>query len=366
MTDAPLIVGAGPTGLAAALFLSRRGIASRIIDSAAGPVTTSRALGVNPRTLAILKGTGVEDEITAEGLPISTFHLHSNRTSVARVEIPYKAIGAEQPMHVLPQARTEALLTRALAERGIEVERGKALTALSQDETGVTVTAGGETIRASILLGADGAHSATRHALNIAFPGDAMDADWRLMDVELTGPDPDAAWIDFREDGPFVALPFNNRLWRLIGFGEPLQNRIPQGWTTGKVEWISDFHVSNRLAERMNVGRVCLAGDAAHIHSPIGGRGMNLGIEDAFIWAHCAEAYLKGDAGKLAVFGDNRHAVDALVVQHVKRLTATVSATGAAATLVRRLTIPLLAGFMSPRVAVARMMLGLDHPLVLP
>ena len=140
MTDAPLIVGAGPTGLAAALFLSRRGIASRIIDSAAGPVTTSRALGVNPRTLAILKGTGVEDEITAEGLPISTFHLHSNRKSVARVEIPYKAIGAEQPMHVLPQARTEALLTRALAERGIEVERGKALTALSQDETGVTVT----------------------------------------------------------------------------------------------------------------------------------------------------------------------------------------------------------------------------------
>jgi 2-polyprenyl-6-methoxyphenol hydroxylase-like FAD-dependent oxidoreductase len=362
----PLIVGSGPTGLAAALLLSHRGVTARIVDAADQPSKTSKALGVNPRTMQVLEATGVDEAIAAEGLAMRTLHVHFNGRSAARIEIPIRKMGAKHPMTILPQARTEALLTRALAERGIEVERGLALTAVSQDEDGVTATAGGETIRAPILLGADGAHSAVRHALDIGFPGAAMPEDWRLMDLKLEGPPPNAGWVDFRDDGPFVALPFDATTWRLIGFGPPLLERLPQGWKAGEVLWESGFHVSHRVADRFNIGRICLAGDAAHIHSPIGARGMNLGIEDAWAWAVCAKAFIDGDAFKLAAYGEDRRAVDKAVVERVRRLTDTARATRGAGALFRRIAVPVLAAFMPARVAIARQAVGLDHPLKAP
>ncbi len=366
MTAAPLIVGAGPTGLAAALFLSHRGIAARIVDAADKPATTSKALGVNPRTMAILKGTGVDEAIAAEGLPMRFLNAHQGGRRLARLEIPVKQVGAAWPMIILPQARTEALLTQALAGRGIKVERGKALTGLVQDGRSVAASLGAEVAEAPILLGADGAHSPVRHALGVDFAGSAFPETWQIIDVELEGPEVTEAWANFRPAGPFVALPFNARLWRLIGFGPPLLENLPKGWTAGKVAWVSEFHVSHRVASAFNVGRVCLAGDAAHIHSPIGARGMNLGIEDAWVWAACAEAFLKGESGKLAAYGESRRHFDFGVVKRVERLTNGVRARGPLAAALRPIILPLVAAVPPLRNALLRQAIGLDHPLVIP
>ncbi len=277
-----LIVGAGPAGLAAALFLTRRGVPVRIIDAADQPAATSRALGVNPRTLKLLEDTGVTARILSEAQEMRTLLLHHNGKPLTTFKPDWKALGADHPMVILPQARTEALLTGALAALGVAPERGKALTAVSQTPDLVTATlADGETVQTPLLFAADGAHSVVRHALKLDFPGDGWEEPWQLIDVDLDGLRPDQGWIDLRDDGALIILPFSGKTFRLIGFGRPLLDSLPPEWTIGTIHWQSDFHISHRMAERMVVGRICLAGDAAHIHSPLGARGMNLGIEDA-------------------------------------------------------------------------------------
>lgn len=371
MTGRPLIVGAGPTGLAAALFLARRGVPSRIVEASATPSSTSRALGVNPRTLDILSGTGVETAIMAEGLGMDVLAVHQNGRLLGKIKIDYPGMDARYPMTILPQARTEALLAEAVVERGGVIERGVALERFSHNEAGVTAIlrhadGSAETVEAPALLGADGAHSVVRHGLGLEFPGSAFPEEWQLMDVELAGVPPRTGWIDFDPEGPFVVLPFNATTFRLIGFGPPLLERLPKGWRAGKVLWQSGFHVSHRIVSRMAVGRVALAGDAAHIHSPIGARGMNLGIEDAFVFAACASRFLDGEARALDAYGASRREVDAAVVRRVERLTNAVRARGPVGATLRALAIPILSRIKPIQRMVARQGLGLDHPLVIP
>lgn len=371
MTASPLIIGAGPTGLAAALFLIERGIKARIVDAAAEPTATSKALGVNPRTLDLLSGTGVEEAILAEGEAMRTLDVHQNGRRLAAIPIDYAGIDARYPMTILPQARTEALLTEALAKRGVTVERGVAFEGLEQTAEAVKATlrhADGrvETATAPAMLGADGAHSPVRHALDIGFPGSAQPEDWSLIDVDIEGAPRGLAWGDFSIDGPFVMLPFKGKRVRLIGFGRPLLDRLPAGWTAGKVHWSSGFHVSHRVAEVMAIGRVALAGDAAHIHSPIGARGMNLGIEDAYVFASCAARFLAGEAGALDAYGKSRRDVDAAVVARVERLTNAVRATGRLPMVMRPIILPLFSRIPAVRRTLMRQAFGMDHPLVIP
>lgn len=363
----PLIVGAGPTGLAAALFLSHRGVPARVIDAALKPPVTSRALAVNPRSLSILAGTGVDQAILSEGRPIDILRVHEDGRERAKIEIDIQGLGVASPLIALPQARTEALLAEALAARGVTVERGVGLTALSQDAEGVTATlTNGETVAAPILLGADGAHSVTRHQLNLDFPGSAFPETWLIMDVEIDGPSTTEGYIDFTSDGPLIVLPLQDRVFRLIGFGAPLLPRLRRDWNVGAVLWESDFRISHRLASALNVGRVCLAGDAAHIHSPIGARGMNLGIEDAFVFAACAERFLGGEADALAAYGASRHKVDGDVVRRIERLTKAVRARGSIAPTVRAAVLPMVAHIKPLQHVFARMGMGLDHALIIP
>ena len=359
-----LIVGAGPAGLAAALFLSRAGVAVRIIDAAAEPTRTSKALGVNPRTLHLLQDTGVTDRILAEAQAMRTLFLHHNGRPLTTFKPDWKALGADHPMVILPQARTEALLTEALAPFGVAPERGKALTAVSQAADAVTATlSNGETVQTPLLFAADGAHSTVRKALGLGFPGDAWDEPWKLMDADIDGLQPDQGWVDLHDEGALIVLPFSGKTFRLIGFGRPLLQGLPPEWTLGTIHWESDFRISHRMVERMTVGRICLAGDAAHIHSPMGARGMNLGIEDAFVYAACAADYLAGETGRLEDYHRIRHPVDQAVVDRVRRLTGMVRNTSPLADWLKGVVPPLISHMPFALNAGLRVGMGLDHPV---
>ena len=359
-----LIVGAGPAGLAGALFLARKGVPVRIVDAAARPAGTSKALGVNPRTLDLLDDSGVTARILTEAQALRTLFLHHNGRPLTTLTPDWKALKAGHPMVILPQARTEALLTEALAALGVAPERGRALTGVRQTADGVIATlADGETVRTPLLFAADGAHSTVRKALDLDFPGDAWAEPWRLMDVDIDGLRPDQGWIDLRDDGVLIVLPFSGRTFRLIGFGRPLLDGLPAAWTVGAIRWESDFHISHRMVQRMTVGRICLAGDAAHIHSPLGARGMNLGIEDAFVYAACAADFLAGEAGRLADYDRLRHAVDATVVDRVRALTGMVRNTSPLADWLKGVVPPLVAHLPFVLNAGLRVGMGLDHPV---
>ena len=359
-----LIVGAGPTGLAAALFLTRRGVPVRVIDAADQPTRTSKALGVNPRTLTLLQDSGVTAVIEAEAQAMRGLRLHRRGRPLATLTIDWAALGTDHRMVILPQARTEALLTGALADLGVTIERGLGLTGLRQSADAVAATlSDGSTVLVPVLFAADGAHSIARKALGLDFPGEAWDEPWHLLDVDLAGPPADEGWIDLRPTGPLVCLPFSGRTFRLIGFGPSPLEHLPPGWTAGTVHWASGFRISHRMVEAMSLGRVCLGGDAAHIHSPIGARGMNLGIEDAFVFAACAADFLAGEPGRLDDYGRLRHPVDAAVVRRVRALTAAVRDTSPGADLMRRMLIPAVARLPFVVNRVLKVGMGLDHPV---
>ena len=363
----PLIVGAGPTGLAAALFLAHKGVRARIVDKAPEATTTSKALAVNPRTLELLKPTGVSDRIMAEGRVIRRMVLRRDGEVV--VEMGMAELPSAFPMVALPQARTEALLTEALAGFDISPERGLGLDALEQDEGRATarltyVDGRAETVETPVVFGADGAHSVARHQLSLDFPGSSLPEPWRLADVEFQTPvDAPEGYIDLYARGLVFALMFTPTHWRFIStIGDPLDT-LPPGSTVKDVPWRSDFHISHRVAERMSVGRVCLGGDAAHLHSPIGARGMNLGIEDAYVFAElAAEALQDGGAARLEDYGRLRHRVDAGVVRRIELMTRMMQGDGAWS-LARRIAPPLASRSSKLREIITRTAAGLDHPL---
>ena len=361
-----LIIGAGPVGLAAALFLTRRGVPVRILDADARAHATSRALAVNPRTLTFLKDTGVTDAMMAEGNPIQGIQLNYAGRRLAAIRPDWDRIGSEYPMLILPQARSEAHLIDALTKQGVVVERGRTLATLSQTQDAVhAVFADGEILTAPLLFAADGAHSVARHALNIDFPGDGSPTAWHLMDVDMDGPPPNEAWIDFGRGRALVCLPYAGDTFRLFSFGQPVQAAVPADWRLGPVRWQSDFKVSHRIGERLSVGRIALGGDAAHIHSPIGGRGMNLGIEDAWVFAACAADFQDGEPGRIEDYNRLRHHADAAVVKTIRAITGFVTDGGLIADTAKRTLPPLAARFPGLINRGLRVGMGLDHPILL-
>jgi 2-polyprenyl-6-methoxyphenol hydroxylase-like FAD-dependent oxidoreductase len=363
-----LIVGAGPTGLAAALFLAADGRPVRIIDKAAEPTTYSKALAVNPRTLELLELTGVTARVLDEGRPIHRFRLMKGGHEVLSMTLD--EVEAKFPMTALSQARTEALLTQALAAYGIAPERGVELTGLSQAEDAVTATlvhpgAREETVEAPLLFAADGAHSRVRQLLDIDFPGSALPEPWKLVDVIFEKPlDMPEGHVDLLPHGFMFWLAFDPSHWRIIStVGDPLE-ALPPGARVKELIWASEFHISHRIAAKLSVGRVALGGDAAHLHSPVGARGMNLGIEDAYVFAHIAKDVLDGKPERLEDYGRLRHKADKGVVQRVEAVTR--MARGEGVWHVVREIAPHLAGTLPlVRHMIEQTVTGLDHPVQL-
>jgi 2-polyprenyl-6-methoxyphenol hydroxylase-like FAD-dependent oxidoreductase len=366
-TSVPLmIVGAGPTGLAAALFLARRGVPVRIIDAAMQPTTTSKALLVNPRSLEMLKESGVAARIIAAGWAVKGMAMHRGNQEVASVDLQHQM--PQLPIG-LAQARTEALLNDALEALGVRVERGVSLQTLEQDAQQVALTlqlADGSTqiVRAPLVLGADGARSVVRHALDLDFAGSALPEPWLLWDVRLDTPlDPLRAHIGLQPDGFLFLMHLQAGIWRVIGNGANPLAQLPYGSVPGEVMWQSQFHIAHRVASKASVGRVALGGDAAHIHSPLGARGMNLGIEDAYVFADCAFDALNGKLERMNEYAELRQPVHRQVVRNIAALTRVMRGRPTPLRWLRNTLMPELVKVAPLRRRLLQTMAGLDHPL---
>ena len=334
-----LIAGAGPVGLVLAYELARREIRCRVVDRAAGPAENSRALVVHCRTQELMEAAGLRDRIAARAIPVHGMRFSRGRIDLACIPFdlgPYTAIS-------LPQQETEATLRSALAEKGVQVEWGAELTSISQDADGATASVGGQSIIAAYVVGCDGAHSATRHVLGIPFEGDALPETVWMADAAFEWDiDPDYARQFLHPDGALSVIPMPGGRWRLAAMALPIADdpsreffeaalsrrsgRAPARMTIG---WMSAFRVNCRLAASYRKDRVFLAGDAAHIHSPIGGQGMNVGMQDAFsLGARLAAALQGGDAGVLAGYEMERRPAAAAVIRGNARITRLAMAKG--------------------------------------
>ncbi len=299
-----LVVGAGPTGLTMAAELARHGLRPRIIDKAPQASQTSKALAVQARTLEFFERLGIADTALAHGRKIHGIHVYSQRQQVVhvkfdRIESRYNFV------LVLPQSVTERLLTERLESLGVTVERGIELADFRQQPSHVDATLRRlddnreEAVQTRWLIGCDGAHSAVRHNLGVPFQGHAFEESFSLADVRLDGNLPDDEISIFLSSGDIVALfPMpGERRFRVVlerHQGPPLEGEPALAEFQRAVDdhstvaarlsdpvWMSHFRISQRQVQQYRRGQVFLAGDAAHIHSPVGGQGMNTGIQDA-------------------------------------------------------------------------------------
>lgn len=314
-----LIVGAGPTGLTLAGALLRRGLRVRLIDSAPAPSVYSKAIGIQTRTMESFDLLGLADDFAAAGLPMRGASFASEGREIGRVSFDSLAAETRFPYILsLPQDETEGILARWVARLGGRAERGVTLDTFTQEEAeaGAPVIAtlrhadgASERVAAAWLIGCDGAHSRTRHLVGASFHGSAYPQTFALADVRLDWPYPsDRARIFFHPDGLLAVFPLPGDRYRLImdtergarvsaeaANGAPEQPPAPELEQVAAIvkrrsasdarlsdpRWLASFRIHARSVRHTRFGRVFLVGDAAHIHSPAGGQGMNTGIQDA-------------------------------------------------------------------------------------
>lgn len=352
-----LIVGAGPVGLSAAVELTRRGYSPRIIEKDPGPHEESRALAINPRTLDILEPSGVTDDLLNAGRKARALNIHGPHGRLFRLETRNIPHATRNYMLVLAQAETERLLIEALggmASIGWKTELTDV--ALQGDAIQVSLNRDGRREKATpdILIGADGAHSAVRHALGIGFAGSAYEHDWGLVDAYLDGLPPEELHVFDLSPLLIGFIPIRDNLFRIVTDRADALANVPKHIRVEKVVWESRFRISHRQVETYQKGPVFLAGDAAHIHSPLGGRGMNLGIEDSAWLAWLIE---RGETDR---FTDIRHPVAKSVLSRVDAATRFMSADGAVTTFLRRRVMPLIARLQPVQRYALRTVSGLD------
>lgn len=338
-----LIAGAGPTGLALALELARRSFHPRLVAKSNGPtpISESRALGVNARTLTLLEASGVSALILAKARRLTRFRISSAGKRLLTIDTETFR-GRYCPIHALPQGETERLLLRKLSAFGIMPEWSTEVSSVSGDAEKPVVTlthAGGlsETVQPDMLIGADGAHSVVRKACGFAFPGNAIESRFFLADYRYTQPvDTSFIEMNFLNPGVLGHLPVNEDTLRYISTIEDFESRIDHPHAVRERTWGSEFRISFRHVETMSRGNVFLAGDAAHVHSPAGARGMNLGIEDA-----CWLAWLISE-GREREYSSLRMPAVRTVLKDTRRITTFITLRNPLLTGLRALLLPLV------------------------
>ncbi|MGD9988561.1 FAD-dependent monooxygenase [Pseudonocardia sp.] len=351
-SDTVLVVGAGPVGLTAAAQLARLGVPVRLVDALPEPTTESRAVGVHARSLEMLAALGVLPGLEARGRRIPALEMLDGRTGETRARLEVTTAPSRHPYVLdVPQPDTEAVLAERVAELGVTVERGTRLTALVQDSDGVDVTLtsadGEETTRVGWVVGADGGHSAVRGFAGTALEGSFHGQHFAMADVDVdTTWAPDAIRMFAHPTGMGILFPLVGDRARIMfvvddpGAGAPdptldriqalADERMGGGVTVRNPRWLTYFEVHHAQVPRYRFGRVLLAGDAAHIHSPAGAQGMNTGIQDAanLAWKLALVAGGRADSALLDSYDAERHPVGAMVVRATTTLTNVGTATG--------------------------------------
>jgi 2-polyprenyl-6-methoxyphenol hydroxylase-like FAD-dependent oxidoreductase len=291
-----LVVGAGPTGLTVAASLIARGVRTVTVDKQAQGANTSRAAAVNARTLEVLEDLDVARRMVKAGLIAQRFTIRQGPQVL--IPVDFSELPTAHPYTLmLSQADTERLLLERLHELGGEVIRPKVVSRIVQDADGLTATfEDGESIRAGYIVGADGMHSIVRDQAGIGFGGGEFTESFTLADVRLGGEAPsDEVVLFYAKEGLSVLAPLPDNIFRIVApTPEAPQAPSPEfvqslldtrGFGPGRTVvtellWGTRFRIHHRVADNYRAGRLLLAGDAAHVHSPAGGQGMNLGIAD--------------------------------------------------------------------------------------
>ncbi|OHT93703.1 FAD-dependent oxidoreductase [Mycobacterium syngnathidarum] len=341
-----LIVGAGPVGLTAAIVLVQHGHDVTVVDRQAEGANTSRAAVVHPHTLELLEPYGVVDALVSRGVHTPTFTIRDRDDLL--IAVPFSELPTRYPYTLMiSQADTETFLLNRLEALGGKVVRPAAVTEIRQSaDYAVATFTDGSRIRARYLIGADGMHSTVRDQTGIAFTGGTYAESFVLADVHLSGGVPaNEVILYFSPAGLVVVAPLPDGMYRIVATVDEaphnpdvafvqslLDERGPQTRpaVVEDVVWGSRFRVHHRIADEFRDERVLLAGDAAHVHSPAGGQGMNLGIEDAVVLAEQLSQVLDAGADEalLDACAAARRRTAGSVVAMTSRLTelATASA----------------------------------------
>jgi 2-polyprenyl-6-methoxyphenol hydroxylase-like FAD-dependent oxidoreductase len=370
-----LVVGAGPTGLALATSLIARNVRTMVVDQLAAGANTSRAAVVNARSLEVLEQLDVARRLVKEGHQAPRFTIRDGERTLIPIDFSVLPTGYPYSLMV-PQSTTERLLLDRLTELGGTVVRPKTLTGIVQDTDGVTATFDdGGTVRARYVVGADGIRSKVREAAGIGFEGGQYDESFALADVRLSGDVPvDEVILFWASAGLTVVAPLPGDVYRIVAPvtdapENPSKQFVQQllddrGLGAGRmvvtdVIWGSRFRIHHRVADTYRAGRLLLAGDAAHVHSPAGGQGMNLGIQDAVALAGAVAAVLGGAADTvLDDYSDARRPIAQQVVAMTDRLTR-LATLPRAARPIRNAAIGLAGRIPSVRRALALRLSGL-------
>ncbi|MER5852847.1 FAD-dependent oxidoreductase [Streptomyces sp. NPDC002012] len=378
-----LVVGAGPVGLTAAHELARRGLRVRLIDAAPGPARTSRAVATHPRTLETYDQMGIVDDVLPRGRRNRAFTMYAGGRRRVRLRADYATMPTRYPYTlIVEQTETEAALRSAVARLGVHVEWGVRLADFAQDADAVRahlVHADGreEAHTASWLVGCDGGHSTVRKRLGLELVGEISET-WMLADVPVdTEVEPDSICWTHTGGQALMMVPYaRDGYWRVLdtvptpGADEPgraeerLSAKLSAGLghrvRVGEASWTSVFTFQQRMVERMQDGRVLVAGDAAHVHSPASGQGMNTGIQEAYNLAWKLAMVEQGHAGPqlLETYSEERVPVGAALLGSTRTATTLVQLKNALAGVVLPIALRVVNTVRPLRRAVQRKVLG--------
>jgi 2-polyprenyl-6-methoxyphenol hydroxylase-like FAD-dependent oxidoreductase len=357
-----LIIGAGPTGLALAVTLQQAGLRPLIVDTLAAGQNTSRAAVIHAHTLEVLERIGVTEDLERQGLPLTRFALRDHDKALLELDFSMLPSRYAQVL-MIPQDETEAILARRLEVLGGSVVRGVAATRIEADAGGATVhlaTAEGErAVRSRYVVGGDGMHSLVREAAGIAFDGKAYAGSCVLADVHMDWGFGDEVTLLFSPQGMGVVAPLPGRRFRIVAPvedapAEPdaafvqalLDARGPRKVPARVLDviWSSRFRVHHRVASRYRSGPLFVMGDAAHVHSPAGGQGMNTGIIDAVVLGQLLADVLTGKAPEatLDLYEEKRRPAAVEVLELADRLTRLAMVRSAPGRMLRNLAIRLV------------------------
>jgi 2-polyprenyl-6-methoxyphenol hydroxylase-like FAD-dependent oxidoreductase len=338
-----LVVGAGPVGLTAAAELRRRGVAVRCVDAAQHHNVSTKALGLQARTLELFERLGVVEAAVARGLPVRKFNIFSEEHQIAEFDLG----GLDTPypyLLMLPQNTTEELLRDRLAELGTEVERGVELVGFTQDAGGVEAVLRhgdrSEHVRPDWMIGADGAHSFVRHQLGLQFEGGTFREEFAVADIRVDWPLPYDELFAYLNRGNFVAyfpmaggwhrvaIAYNTRRApdgevTLAEVQDAIDTCGPSGARARELGDRSRFVINQRTVHEESVGRIFLAGDAAHVNSVVGAQGLNIGVQDSFNLAWKLAAVVMGSAEQalLDTYSAERRPAASRTVKGTRRAT---------------------------------------------